>query len=469
MRFAAAFALPAVIDPVKQRTQFFCRECGHSSPKWIGRCPSCEEWNTFVEETVSSSVPRITSPTESVPIRFVDLGSEETPRSPTGVDEFDRVLGGGLVPGSLILLGGDPGAGKSTLMLDVAAALSASRPVLYVSGEESPRQIKLRGERMKLVAGDLHIYSEMCVERVLSTAEELKVGAVVVDSIQTTFTEKLDMAPGSIGQVREVASRFLVWTKKHHVPVFLIGHITKEGALAGPKALEHIVDTVLYFEGPRQHPHRIVRTIKNRFGPANELGIFEMTSSGLKPVEAASGLFLSHRESLDAGSAVVCCVEGSRPLLVELQALVSRTHLGTPRRLTTGVDPQRLALIAAVIEKRLGINLWDQDIYLNVVGGLEIDEPAADLGIAASILSSFLNRPLPAETVVFGEVGLGGEIRSCLHPALRTKEAATLGFRNAVLPRQTISDSPGDFRLRPVDNLHQAIDRLFGPIEEGSK
>ena len=322
---------------------------------------------------------------------------------------------------------------------------------------------------MNIVAGDLHIYSEMCVERVLSTAEELKVGAVVVDSIQTTFTEKLDMAPGSIGQVREVASRFLVWTKKHHVPVFLIGHITKEGALAGPKALEHIVDTVLYFEGPRQHPHRIVRTIKNRFGPANELGIFEMTSSGLKPVEAASGLFLSHRESLDAGSAVVCCVEGSRPLLVELQALVSRTHLGTPRRLTTGVDPQRLALIAAVIEKRLGINLWDQDIYLNVVGGLEIDEPAADLGIAASILSSFLNRSLPAETVVFGEVGLGGEIRSCLHPGLRTKEAATLGFRNAVLPRQTIPDSPGDFRLRPVDNLHQAIDRLFGPIEESSK
>ncbi len=318
---------------------------------------------------------------------------------------------------------------------------------------------------MKIVAGDLHIYSEMCVERVLATAEELKVGAVVVDSIQTTFTEKLDMAPGSIGQVREVASRFLVWTKKHNVPVFLIGHITKEGALAGPKALEHIVDTVLYFEGPRQHPHRIVRTIKNRFGAANELGIFEMTSSGLKPVEAASGLFLSHRESLDAGSAVVCCVEGSRPLLVELQALVSRTHLGTPRRLTTGVDPQRLALIAAVIEKRLGINLWDQDIYLNVVGGLEIDEPAADLGIAASILSSFLNRPLPAETVVFGEVGLGGEIRSCLHPGLRTKEAATLGFRNAVLPRQTIPDSPSDFRLQPVDNLHQAIDRLFGPIE----
>ena len=353
-------------------------------------------------------------------------------------------------------------------MLKVAAELSKVAPVLYASGEESGLQIKLRGDRMRIDTGELHVYSEMSIERILSVAEELNVCAVIVDSIQTMFSEKLEMAPGSIGQVREVAAQFLVWTKKQHIPAFLIGHITKEGSLAGPKALEHIVDTVLYFEGPRQHPHRIVRTIKNRFGAANELGIFEMTSEGLRPVEAASGLFLSHRESLDAGSAVVCCVEGSRPLLVELQALVSRTHLGTPRRLTTGVDPQRLALLTAVIEKRLGVHLWDQDIYLNVVGGLEIDEPAADLGIAAAILSSFLNKPLPAETVVFGEVGLGGEIRPCLHPGLRAKEAVSLGFKRVLLPRQSIADAPDALEYSAVENLHQAIDKLFGPLPDQS-
>jgi len=453
---------------VKQKTQFFCQECGHNSPKWVGRCPTCQEWNTFVEEEVVRSGSVSIARPQSVPTRFEDLEGHEQPRTPTGIDEFDRVLGGGLVPGALILLGGDPGVGKSTLMLNVAAELSKVGPVLYASGEESGLQIKLRGDRMKIDTGDLHVYSEMSIERILSVAEELDVRAVVVDSIQTTFSERLEMAPGSIGQVREVAAQFLVWTKKHHVPVFLIGHITKEGSLAGPKALEHIVDTVLYFEGPRQHPHRVIRTIKNRFGAANELGIFEMTAEGLRPVEAASGLFLSHRESLDAGCAVVCCVEGTRPLLVELQALVSRTHLGTPRRLTTGVDPQRLALIAAVIEKRLGIHLWDQDIYLNVVGGLEIDEPAADLGIAAAILSSFLNRPLPSETVVFGEVGLGGEIRSCLHPGLRGKEAASLGFKSALVPSQTIADAPEGFKCIQVENLHQAIDKLFGPLPDQS-
>jgi len=453
---------------VKQKTQFFCQECGHNSPKWVGRCPTCQEWNTFVEEEVVRSGSVSIARPQSVPTRFEDLEGHEQPRTPTGIDEFDRVLGGGLVPGALILLGGDPGVGKSTLMLNVAAELSKVGPVLYASGEESGLQIKLRGDRMKIDTGDLHVYSEMSIERILSVAEELDVRAVVVDSIQTTFSERLEMAPGSIGQVREVAAQFLVWTKKHHVPVFLIGHITKEGSLAGPKALEHIVDTVLYFEGPRQHPHRVIRTIKNRFGAANELGIFEMTAEGLRPVEAASGLFPSHRESLDAGCAVVCCVEGTRPLLVELQALVSRTHLGTPRRLTTGVDPQRLALIAAVIEKRLGIHLWDQDIYLNVVGGLEIDEPAADLGIAAAILSSFLNRPLPSETVVFGEVGLGGEIRSCLHPGLRGKEAASLGFKSALVPSQTIADAPEGFKCIQVENLHQAIDKLFGPLPDQS-
>ena len=453
---------PQLSKPMKNRSQYVCQQCGHSSPKWVGRCPACQEWNTFVEEKVAPPRLARVPVSESVPIRFDALEGDDVPRMETGIAEFDRVLGGGVVAGALTLLGGDPGVGKSTLMLAVAARLAARQPVLYASGEESPRQIKLRGDRMRIETGDLHIYSEMSIEKILSAAEELAVGAVVVDSIQTTFSEKLDMSPGSIGQVREVASQFLFWTKKRNVPVFLIGHITKEGALAGPKALEHIVDTVLYFEGPRQHPHRIVRTIKNRFGAANELGIFEMRPDGLRPVDKPSGLFLTGTGQMDSGSAVVCSVEGSRPLLIEIQALVSRTHFGTPRRLTTGVDPQRLALIAAVIEKRLGMNLWEQDIYLNVVGGLQVDEPAADLAIVGSILSSLMNRPLPASTVVFGEVGLGGEIRSCLHPEMRLKEAAALGFRRAIVPVLEESGDLSGFDRVEVANLHEAVEALFG-------
>jgi len=410
--------------------------------------------------SVAEDVPRSW---DSSPVHFAEITNIETHRMPTGIAEFDRVLGGGVVPGALILLGGDPGVGKSTLMLDVAARLSASTKVLYASGEESAQQIRMRGERMSIGAGTLHIYAEMSVEKILSAAESLEAEVVVIDSIQTTFTEKLEMAPGSIGQVREVAAQLLFWSKKKHVPVFLIGHVTKDGALAGPKALEHIVDTVLYFEGPRQHPHRIVRTIKNRFGPANELGIFEMAGSGLRAVEKASAFFLSKSEILSPGSVILACVEGSRPLLVEIQALVSRTHFGTPRRLATGVDPQRLALISAVLEKRLGVNLWDQDIFLNVVGGLEVEEPAADLAIVAAILSSLFNRPLSASTVVFGEVGLGGEIRPAMFPAVRLKEAAMLGFSNAVMPAQPLIDEPdGSIQTIPVRNIQEAQSSLFG-------
>jgi len=359
---------------MKPKTQYCCQQCGHTSPKWIGRCPSCQEWNTFVEERVVAAAADVPASWDSSPVRFTDISDVETPRISTGIAEFDRVLGGGLVAGALVLLGGDPGVGKSTLMLDVAAHLANSAVVLYASGEESAQQIKMRGERLGVNTADVFVYPEMSVEKILAAAEQLAAKVVVIDSIQTTFSEKLEMAPGSLGQVREVASQLLFWTKKREVPVFLIGHITKDGAIAGPKALEHIVDTVLYFEGPRQHPHRIVRTIKNRFGPANELGIFEMVSSGLKPVEKPSALFLSQAGCMNAGSAVLCCMEGSRPLLVEIQALVSRTHFGTPRRLATGVDPQRLALVSAVLEKRVGVNLWDQDIYLNVVGGLQVEE-----------------------------------------------------------------------------------------------
>jgi DNA repair protein RadA/Sms len=362
-----------------------------------------------------------------------------------------------------MLLGGDPGVGKSTLMLDVASRLAAQVRVLYASGEESAQQIKLRGSRMAIAAGNLQVYAEMSIEKILAAAENLKAAVVIIDSVQTTFSEKLEMAPGSIGQVREVASQLLFWAKKTHIPVFLIGHVTKDGAIAGPKALEHIVDTVLYFEGPRQHPHRIVRTIKNRFGPANELGIFEMAGTGLRPVEKPSALFLSQSETMKPGSAVVACVEGSRPLLVEIQALVSRTHFGAPRRLATGVDPQRLALLSAVLEKRLGVNLWDQDIYLNVVGGLEVDEPAADLAIVSAILSSLFNKPVRGSTIVFGEVGLGGEIRPAMFAELRLKEATMLGFTRAVTPvsNGTVELRSGAIEVHQAKNLQEAQSALF--------
>jgi DNA repair protein RadA/Sms len=347
-------------------------------------------------------------------------------------------------------------------MLDVAARLSKKMRVLYASGEESVQQIKLRGDRLEIDAGHLHIYAEMCVEKILAAADNIEASAVIIDSVQTTFSEKLEMAPGSIGQVRDVAGQLLFWTKKKDVPVFLIGHVTKDGSLAGPKALEHIVDTVLYFEGPRQHPHRIVRTIKNRFGPANELGIFEMAGSGLRPVEKPSALFLSRSQTMKPGSAVLSCVEGSRPLLVEIQALVSRTHFGAPRRLATGVDPQRLALLAAVLEKRLGVNLWEQDIYLNVVGGLEVAEPAADLAIVAAILSSLFNKPISASTVVFGEIGLGGEIRPGISAELRLKEAAMLGFDRAIIPAHDEGvGKNAAIRVLPVGNIQEASQILF--------
>ena len=446
---------------MKPKTQYVCQQCGHTSPKWIGRCPSCQQWNSLVEERITPAAEGGAS-WDSTPVAFNEISAADVVRMPTGIEEFDRVLGGGVVPGALVLLGGDPGVGKSTLMLDVAARLANSTSVLYASGEESAQQIRMRGERLNVRTGSLHIYAEMSVEKILAAAETLKAKAVVIDSIQTTFSEKLEMAPGSIGQVREVAAQLLFWTKKHHVPVFVIGHITKDGAIAGPKALEHIVDTVLYFEGPRQHPHRIVRTIKNRFGAANELGIFEMASSGLRPVEKPSALFLSHTDSMSPGSAVLCCLEGSRPLLVEIQALVSRTHFGTPRRLATGVDPQRLALVSAVLEKRLGVNLWDQDIYLNVVGGLQVEEPAADLAIVGAILSSLYNRPIAPSTLIFGEVGLGGEVRAAMFPEIRLKEASILGFKRGVIPLQPIGDPlQNPLETVHVRNLKQAHEALF--------
>ncbi len=444
-----------------KKTQFACQQCGHTSPKWIGRCPTCQQWNTFVEERIITATVDSPQSWDSTPVPFDSISGADRPRISTSIAEFDRVLGGGVVAGALVLLGGDPGVGKSTLMLDVAARLSHESIALYASGEESAQQIKLRGDRMNLRTNGLHIYAEMSIEKILAAAETLGARIVVIDSVQTTFSEKLEMAPGSIGQVREVASQLLFWTKKHQIPVFLIGHITKDGSLAGPKSLEHIVDTVLYFEGPRQHPHRIVRTIKNRFGPTNELGIFEMAAAGLIAVEKPSALFLSQSGTMGPGSSVLCCVEGSRPLLVEIQALVSRTHFGNPRRLATGVDPQRLALLCAVLEKRVGVNLWDQDIYLNVVGGLQVDEPAADLAIAAAILSSLFNRAIAPSTLVFGEIGLAGEVRPAPLPEMRLKEASLLGFKRGIVPDQTGDASAAGMEIVKVRTVQDAQQSLF--------
>jgi len=445
---------------LKTRTQFTCQQCGHASPKWIGRCPDCQQWNTFVEVKVVSAVDPSAS-WEASPVPFDRITGNEAPRLSTGIAEFDRVLGGGIVAGALVLLGGDPGVGKSTLMLDIASRLAEDTVVLYASGEESAQQIKLRGDRMNIRSKQLHIHPEMSVEKILSAAEQLGARVLIIDSVQTTFSDNLEVAPGSIAQVREVASKLLFWAKKHQIPTFVIGHITKDGSLAGPKSLEHIVDTVLYFEGPRQHPHRIVRTIKNRFGPTNELGIFEMSSIGLIAVEKPSALFLSRSRTIGPGCAVLCCVEGSRPLLVEIQALVSRTHFGAPRRLATGVDAQRLSLICAVLEKRLGVNLWDQDIYLNVVGGLEVEEPAADLAISAAILSSLFNRAITSSTFLFGEVGLGGEVRSATFSEIRLREASMLGFSRAVVPAEGANGVFPNLELLRVSNLREAQESLF--------
>jgi DNA repair protein RadA/Sms len=387
-------------------------------------------------------------------------------RLSSGIDEFDRVLGGGIVPGSLVLLGGEPGIGKSTLLLQVAANVARSAgPVLYSSGEESEHQIKSRGERLDIDRAPLYLLAETCLERILEEIERLRPALVVVDSIQTVFSLRFQSAPGSIGQVREVATQLLFAAKGRNVPIVLVGHVTKDGSLAGPKALEHVVDTVLYFEGERHHAHRVVRAFKNRFGAVSELGVFEMTASGLVPVPNPSQLFLSERSAGAPGSVVFCCIEGSRPMLVEVQALVSSSSYGNARRMTSGIDQQRLALLLAVLEKRAGLNLLGDDVYVNVAGGMSVDEPAADLGVVAAVASSVRNRAVGAGTAVFGEVGLGGEVRGVMQPALRVREAARMGFSRCVLPAAN-ADLPGadrspDCELVGVKTVGEALDALL--------
>jgi DNA repair protein RadA/Sms len=452
------------------RTIFVCQECGSQAPKWLGRCPDCDAWNSFVEERPSDGAApthRYASAAPAATARlYADIDLEQHARLSTGIDEFDRVLGGGIVPGSLVLLGGEPGIGKSTLLLQAAANMARSiGPVLYSSGEESEHQIKSRGERLGVGGAPLFLLAETCLERILEEIARIRPSLVIVDSIQTVFSLKFQSAPGSIGQVREAATQLLFTAKGQNVPTLLVGHVTKDGSLAGPKALEHVVDTVLYFEGERHQSHRVVRAVKNRFGAASELGVFEMTSAGLRPVPNPSKLFLAERPLNAPGSAVLCSVEGSRPILVEVQALVSSSTYGTARRMASGIDQQRLSLLLAVLEKRAGLNLIGDDVFVNVAGGMTVDEPASDLGVLAAIASSVRNRVISPTTAMFGEVGLAGEIRGIAQAPLRVKEAAQMGFRRCVLPEANIDPADrqlaGSCELVPVRTVGEALDALL--------
>jgi len=432
---------------VKAKTVFVCQECGAQSSKAQGRCFECGAFGSVVEErqqdqaaAAGAAAHRYALAGDSATARlYADIEVEQYARLTTGIGEFDRVLGGGIVPGSLVLLGGEPGIGKSTLLLQAAAIVARTiGPVLYSSGEESEHQIKSRGERLAVGSAPLYLLAETCLERILDEIARLEPALVIVDSVQTMYSTKFQSAPGSIGQVREAATQLLFTAKGRNIPTFLVGHVTKDGSLAGPKALEHVVDTVLYFEGERHHSHRVVRAVKNRFGAISELGVFEMTSAGLRPVPNPSRMFLAERPSNVPGSAVLCSVEGSRPILVEVQALVSSSTYGNARRMASGIDQQRLSLLLAVLEKRAGLNLIGDDVFVNIAGGMTVDEPASDLGVLAAIASSVRNRVISPATAVFGEVGLAGEVRGITQAALRLREAAQMGFRRCVMPEANL-------------------------------
>ncbi len=447
----------------KAKTVFQCQTCGYSSPKWLGKCPDCGAWNSFSEERQSPKNLKSFSDGKSGPMPLSSITGGNEKRVPVGIAELDRVLGGGLVEGAVILVGGDPGIGKSTIILQAISKIAdQSGTVLYVSGEESPEQIKLRAERLSVDSDRIMLLPETVVEQVLATADKLKPAAIVVDSIQTVYTEEMTSAPGSVGQIRESAAKLMFYAKRTATPVFLIGHVTKEGAIAGPRVLEHLVDTVLYFEGDRGHPFRILRTVKNRFGSTNEIGVFEMTDSGLREINNPSELFLSERPIGTSGSTVIASVEGTRPVLVELQALVSPTTFGMPRRTSMGIDFNRLNLLIAVLEKKGGIHLGGMDVFINVVGGLKIVEPAADLGIITAMVSSFRERPVDPQTFVFGEVGLSGEVRAVAQGEARIKEAAKVGFRRAIVPfgnAERLKDNLG-ITISGVKTIDEAIEQI---------
>jgi DNA repair protein RadA/Sms len=420
----------------KTRTQYICQKCGTVSPKYMGRCPNCGEFGTFAEEEVQKPSSHKKKVSRSVPEKLHAIEPLSEKRISTEIAELDRVLGGGIVDGSLILIGGSPGIGKSTLALQVCGHLSSRDvDVLYISGEESNKQLKLRSERLELPSSDIYVQAETNLEAIESSIQELSPKVVVIDSIQSVYTERLESAPGGVSQVRECTSQLMLIAKQNGISIFIIGHVTKAGAIAGPRLLEHIVDTVLYFEGERHHTYRILRAVKNRFGSTNEIGVFEMRESGLTEVNNPSEIFLSERALNTPGSIVVCSMEGTRPLLLELQALVSTSGYGTAQRVTNGIDRTRLAMLLAVLEKRVGLNLANEDVFVNVAGGVKVDEPSVDLGTICAVTSGFRNRPIDSKTVVIGEVGLGGEVRTVTQIEKRLTESEKLGFTRCVIPK----------------------------------
>ena len=447
----------------KPRTQYTCQSCGHTAPRWFGRCTACGEWNTCVEERPQAADPRrdqrLTPRAELQPI--TDLSDEDHERLNVGIAEFDRVLGGGIMPGSVVLVGGDPGIGKSTLLLQMAGQLAlAGLRLIYISAEESAGQIRLRAGRIGALSDQLFLLAETNLSTLLDQLHGAEPTVVVVDSIQTIYFPELDSAPGSVSQVRECAARLVYFAKESGVPVFLVGHVTKEGTVAGPRVLEHLVDTVLYLEGERHHHFRILRAAKNRFGSTNEIGLFEMRDRGLIEVANPSEILLSERHEGISGSAIVCSMEGTRPLLVEIRALVSRSSFGYPQRVATGIDPKRLSIIIAVLEKRGGYDLSSEDIFINVVGGLRLDEPSVDLGVGLAIVSSFLNRALDFKTVAIGEIGLGGEVRPVNQIERRVAEARNLGFERCLVARSNLKGwkQPESMEVVGVGGVEAAVE-----------
>ncbi|WP_270644380.1 DNA repair protein RadA [Merdimonas faecis] len=455
-----------------KKTVFFCQNCGHEESKWLGQCPACKEWNTFVEEKVTVSRGSTSAASEagkervSKVVTLSSVSVEEDERIRTGIAELDRVLGGGIVQGSLVLVGGDPGIGKSTLLLQVCQRLSdAGKNVLYISGEESGKQIKLRANRMGTFSEHLYLLCETNLELIRQTIERQKPDMMVIDSIQTMYNEEVSSAPGSVSQVRESTNILMQLAKGMNISIFIVGHVTKEGTVAGPRVLEHMVDTVLYFEGDRHASYRILRGVKNRFGSTNEIGVFEMRKEGLVEVENPSEFMLSGRPEHASGSVVACAMEGTRPILMEIQALVCRSNFGMPRRTAAGLDYNRVNLLMAVLEKRAGLPLSNYDAYVNIAGGIRMNEPAADLGIVMAIASSYKNRPVPEDAIVFGEVGLSGEVRAVTMPEQRVAEARKLGFKTCIIPEvslkalQGVPGKPG-INIMGVKSVNQVISML---------
>jgi len=450
------------------KTVYCCQECGYHAPKWLGRCPECGGWDCFVEERKEPVNHHGARPGKSffrtAPVSIDSVVIDEDNRTLTGIGEFDRVLGGGLIAGSLVLIGGDPGIGKSTLILQVIYGLAEqNKKILYVSGEESIRQIKMRSERLGVVSPGMLVVSEIDIDAILDMTDSVKPDALVIDSIQTMFSPDVSSAPGSVSQVREATMKLMLMAKQTGIPTFLIGHVTKDGAIAGPRIMEHMVDTVLYFEGDQNHEFRILRAVKNRFGSTNEIGVFEMKENGLAEVKNPSAIFLAERAANAPGSVVTACIEGTRPILVELQALISSAGFGTPRRTVLGLDYNRVSLLVAVMEKKLGLNLAGHDIFMNVTGGVRVSEPAVDLGIVSAVASSFLDRPIPEAMMAIGEVGLSGEVRGVSHLESRIAEVGKMGFTRCIVPKTSLKqlNKKSDIELIGISKLSEMMENLF--------